>query len=222
MDFDFINDIWDVISACFTKRPPHSPNLEAQEGELETLLVGSNEGWDDQDGILLSTPRIQKERQAKGLKPSKPMKNPLIPKSQNNDYKEQEEELPPSYDAHLNAAGSSSLPISMYGTRSSRPVSGYSTEFENEIDEDAKSLSVNPQKLAELAKQFEPTLTLEDIRKEEEEQAERERKAERAAGLDIYSPPILKENRQEEIDDDFGEFEQATTSKGNRIVDNTN
>ncbi|KAK4686572.1 hypothetical protein P7C73_g3555, partial [Tremellales sp. Uapishka_1] len=53
---------------------------------------------------------------------------------------------------------------------------------------------------------FEPSVTLEDLEREEREQAERERAAERAGGLDIYSPPAREE--------EFGDFIGAGKSVG--------
>ncbi|WWC69455.1 uncharacterized protein I206_103394 [Kwoniella pini CBS 10737] len=214
IDADFISHICHCIvqipwSSCFPssnfRNRPKSPDLEAQEGELETLLSGSNAGWDDSDMFSLSTPRAVKERQAKGLDPSKPMINPFKSHSTKAD--------PPAYESHLNPSYSYSNPSSY----PQRPVSGYS-EFEIEIDEDAKSLSINPTKLAEIAKQFEPTLTLDDIRREEEEQAERDREAERVNG-----PSMRKDYARtgscsrigrinQDQDEEFGEFEEGKSN----------
>ncbi|WWD01385.1 hypothetical protein V866_008328 [Kwoniella sp. B9012] len=181
---NLLNDIFHFIfQLCLsrTKYRPPSPDPEAQEGELETLLIGSNEGWDDSDAVFSHTPRIVKEHQAKGLKPTKPMKNSFI-----------QGDFPPSYEFHLNPPSS---PDPSTHSRRSVPISGYS-EFEHEIDEDAKSLSINPTKLAEMARQFEPALTLDDIRREEEEQAERERIPGPSSGVDRH-------------EEEFGDFEEA-------------
>ncbi|OCF54125.1 hypothetical protein L486_08319 [Kwoniella mangroviensis CBS 10435] len=188
IDIDFFNNIFHfVFRSCLsrTKYRPSSPDPEAQEGELETLLIGANEGWDDSYAVFSRTSRIVKERQAKGLKPTKPMKNPFT-----------QGDLPPSYESHLNPPSS---PGPSTYSRRSRPISGYS-EFEHEIDEDARSLSINPTKLAEMARQFEPTLTLDDIRREEEEQAERERIPGHSSGEDGH-------------EEEFGDFEEAARGK---------
>ncbi|WWC61100.1 uncharacterized protein I303_103678 [Kwoniella dejecticola CBS 10117] len=216
VDGEFIGDICSSIiqipwSSCFSsgssKNRPQSPDLQVQEGELETLLAGSNEGWDnsDMDMLSLATPRVVRERQAKGMKPSKPMKPPFLPPpGHDNDNASPL----PTYESHLDPSSSSRSPSS----RSSGPISGYS-DFHNGIDEDARSLSINPAKLAEMAKHFEPTLTLDDIRREEEEQAERDREAERAHWPSMRHQPSSEGRTNgavgEDLEEEFGEFSGA-------------
>ncbi|WRT67135.1 uncharacterized protein IL334_004101 [Kwoniella shivajii] len=170
--------------SCFSPNTPPSPEVEAHEGELQTLLQAStNKGWDDQDDFSLSPSTLagRSIRQAREFGRPKPM------------IKYHQEE--PSFDTHLSTSD-------LYKQ----------TSVCSEHDEDPRSLSFNPMELAELAKQFEPTLTMEDIRKEEEEQAELERKAE----------TVDHEIRKEDIDhigiqDEFGEFEHGTDVEGNKM-----
>jgi hypothetical protein len=67
--------------------------------------------------------------------------------------------------------------------------------------------------LPELAQKWEPKVTLQDLQQEEDRLAEMERQAERAGGLDIYSPPISKAGQTYcgtgGSEDDFGDFETA-------------
>ncbi|WVW83079.1 hypothetical protein I302_105096 [Kwoniella bestiolae CBS 10118] len=211
IDLEYLIDtVFSIFDSCFPRTRNRirasSPDPEAQEGELENLLVGSNGGWDDSDGVI-QTPRILKERQARGARPTEPMKNSFTALST--------EDLPPSYESHLPAPSPSSPGPSTFSR--TRPVSGYS-EFEHEIDDDARSLSLNPAKLAEMAKHFEPTLTWEDIRREEAEQAEREMIS---SGNEIVgsrgSGRVADEMDGDE--EEFGDFEQGEQGEQTEVTD---
>ncbi|WVF72146.1 hypothetical protein IAT40_006958 [Kwoniella sp. CBS 6097] len=217
---------------------------EAQEGELETLLNldnsdngdgnGNGNGWDedlsgetmfgrrDRVGILGSKTAVTNQ-----LRPSSGMVHGRLNSQGISGTARIAEDEPPSYDSHThNQATKQLTPSSHPASTTSRPVSTYTVLEESGLDEDPRSLtSLDPNTLADIAKRFEPTLTMEDIEREEAEQAERERNAERAGGLDIYSPPLrMREGSGhghrdgdvmlDDVDDDFGEFESGQ-SRGN-------
>ena len=182
---------------CLSRAPP-SPTLTPQEGELEGLLRVSS-GWRDDemdDALSLQfrhgTPRRKSPSQTKDrtYRTNRGMalfagRGPKAKRVISN---------PPPYTSD-----------------------GELTDHENEpieFDTDAPCLDrTTLDKLPELARRFEPTLTLEDIAREEAAQALRERRAERASGLEIYSPPANEE------EDDFGGFEQATESRNGHTPD---
>ena len=76
-------------------------------------------------------------------------------------------------------------------------------EDEFEVDPETTGQETIEQ-LSELARRFEPGLTIEQMAQEEEEQAERERIARKAS----LSRQVIQEPRMGE-DDDFGGFEEA-------------
>lgn len=64
--------------------------------------------------------------------------------------------------------------------------------------------------LPELAQKWEPTVTLEDLQREEARLEEMERAADRAGGLDIYSPRTQHVASSDGgCEEDFGDFEAA-------------
>ncbi|WVQ78270.1 hypothetical protein IAT38_000355 [Cryptococcus sp. DSM 104549] len=180
---------------CF-RPPPASPPLFPQEGELENLLAepaywDSNGDDNEGDTEMLRTPRGVNSH---GM-------------SRSGKYSYRRED-PPSYEHSTLFPPSSSTPTFNRPRNPSRrsATSATTSTYTADVDADATPL---PQStlahLPELAKRFEPALTLEDMEREEREQAERDRRAERAGGLDIYSPPVEAEGEG----DEFGEFEQA-------------
>jgi len=145
-------------------RPPPSPALSAQEGEMQGLL-GDELDWrdDDIDALSLHSTRISG--------------NKYQPKRM---------------------TGRSRVTTSSQDDEPDQPA-----EEEFNVD----PTSIDRHTIAELprhAKQFEPELTIEQMAREEEEQAEKERIARRG-----YVPraPIPSHSTAEEPD--FGAFEQA-------------
>ncbi|WVR05254.1 hypothetical protein IAU60_002266 [Kwoniella sp. DSM 27419] len=93
---------------------------------------------------------------------------------------------------------------------SSVPVSQQSTL----VAEDGFKISHPPGQLGTTTP-FEPTLTLEDLQREEAEQAERERLEILADGWRL-TPPGMRATSVEE--DDFGQFEEAVTGQHQSMV----
>jgi hypothetical protein len=91
-------------------------------------------------------------------------------------------------------------------------TSAFAANQDRRDDGDARDLTSSTlAHLPELAQKWEPTVTLKDLQREEARLEEMEREAERAGGLDIYSPPIREGSIQKAaIEDDFGDFEGAS------------
>ncbi|OCF41216.1 hypothetical protein I317_04962 [Kwoniella heveanensis CBS 569] len=237
-----------------SKRLHDSPSFtaEAQEGELETLLNlnDNDEGWDEDDcenvgsqtriltsktrfsrgsGIVKRPPQSLLTMSKRGFtvtSPASAAQSQSQIQTQSGDDKQ-----PPSYDPHLHPPPpeqSESPSPSPYqpSTSTSRAILTH-TYTHTKFDDDPESLTaLDPRELADIAKRFEPPLTMEDIEREEAEQAEREGVAEGAYTLPLGrggggagvgggaedEAAVAVEAGKEDgnvVDEDFGEFESG-------------
>ncbi|WVQ98727.1 hypothetical protein IAU59_005858 [Kwoniella sp. CBS 9459] len=219
-----------------SKRMDPSPSLEAQEGELDTLLSldgnQDQQGWDDEgiddfqddEGTGQTDPFSRsKSRKTNARSPiTTQLRSSRIMAGGASSATAESDNGQPIHHLHRDTSArpkhASSLPEDHPSV--THPAVELNPDLDLGLDDDPRSLaSLDTRTLADIAKRFEPTLTMEDIEREEAEQAEMERLAESAGRLDVTNPSLKvrsgMEVKQEEAEgEEFGEFESGNDSIG--------